>query len=383
MASLERSVPTGRRKLPMRAAVRDKSSVRRRRSSTSLNEMEPKPHRKVFKRQATPEMERLEKGKSENISMLDVMFNSANSRGCVAGEDDDLVSEATSGLIETDVSDAEDFSDSSSKPQHKSSGMDVDEYMARREMSPLQERMNAITVIPGAFYCFLMLLSGEWLKQSLVDETMQVAVDSDGMAMEGTRCLSSAWFPHLHALPPLPVVAAAFGIMCHAPFSFIYHWSYAHRLPTGIARTKHWSRRMDQAMIHFCSASMAYATSGRVDFFFANLLFNADCMYRQFEKQVHPRRNQMRIAVSVVAYTVPILRRGDWELFGTLWAILGVTGFFFLLYPIGGWSHCAFHLGLALLPPLLMNAAIDLPASQEQLTVAAQCAALARHSIDA
>ena len=32
---------------------------------------------------------------------------------------------------------------------------DVHKYMAKREMTPLQERFNAVTVMPGAFYCFL------------------------------------------------------------------------------------------------------------------------------------------------------------------------------------------------------------------------------------
>lgn len=350
-----------------------KSSIRRRRSSSSLDETPTSPHRQALKRQTTPEMEMIEKGRAaENISMFDVVFPSSSSQVFLVDEDDDdLASRETSGLVDTDVSVGEESSTNSSK--------DVDEYMARREMTPLQERMNAITVIPGAFYCFLLLLSGAWLDPALVDETMQ----NDNMAtMDDSKCLSSGWLPHLHALPPLPVIAAAFGIVCHAPFSFIYHWSYAHRLPAGIARTNHWSRRMDQAMIHFCSASMAYATSGRLDFLFANLLFNADCMYRQFKKQVRPRRNQIRIAISVVAYTIPILRRGDWELFGTLWVIFAASFALFLLYPIGGWSHCAFHLTIALVPPLLMDAAIDLPASQEQLQVAAQCAALAKQAID-
>ena len=378
MASLEQTARSGHR--PLLSASDDKCSIRRRRSSSSLNEAGPSPHRQVLQRQITPEMEMIEKGgKAENISMFDVVFPSSSSHIFLVVEDDDISYDESSGRIETDVSFFEDYSDSSERPRSQSPSMnDVDEYMARREMTPLQERMNAITVIPGAFYCFLFLLSGSWLKQSLVDDIMEATMDSNELATYESRCLSSSWLPHLHALPPLPVIAAAFGIICHAPFSFVYHWSYAHRLPAGFARTNHWSRRLDQAMIHFCSASMAYATSGRLDFFFANLLFNADCMYRQFQTKIRPRRNQMRIAISVVAYTIPILRRGEWELFGQLWAIFTFGFALFLLYPIGGWSHSAFHLVIALVPPLLMNAAIDLPASQEQLTLAAQCAALAR-----
>lgn len=321
------------------------------------NDTSAMPQRSVLHRQSTPEMEMIEKGSEENVSIFDVLVPSAR--------ESSLSFEERSGLLD---SDSDVFDDAES---------DVDKYMARREMTPLQERMNAITVIPGAFYCFLFLLSGAWLDKARIDEI----IDSNDLTVNESMCLSSSWFPHLHALPPLPVVAASFGIICHAPFSFIYHWSYAHRL-SRYARTNHWSRRMDQAMIHFCSASMSYATSGRLDFFFANLLFNADCFYRQFEKQVRPKRNQIRIAISVIAYTIPILRRGDWELFAQLWAILSISFILFAFYPIGGWSHSVFHLVMVFVPPLLMDAAIDLPASQVQLKLAAQCAAMAKQTME-
>ena len=249
-------------------------------------------------------------------------------------------------------------------------------------MTPLQERMNAITVMPGAFYCFLFLLSGSWLKQSLEDEVQEDLLNGSEIPIHESGCISSSWFPHLHAMPPLPVVAGAFGIILHAPFSFLYHWHYAHRLPPGLPRTTHWSRRMDQVMIHACSASMAYATSGRWDFFMANLLYNLDCIYRQLQHRVRPKRNQVRILISMVAYTIPILRRGDIALYGQVWALFGLGCWMFAAYPFGGWSHSAFHVVLAFVPPLLMTSAIDLPASQNQLRLAAQCAAIAKQSLD-
>lgn len=378
MASLDKAVPVGRRKLP--TASDDESNLTRRRSSASLiDETAPMPRRSALQRQSTPELEMLEKGRRNNMSIFDVVFPTSRSQVFLQSVEGEPPSEDATALLDTDVSEDEQ-SPTSGSQQHKRKSspgiMEVDKYMARREMTPLQERMNAITVIPGAFYCFLFLLSGAWLNKSLIDE----AVETNDLPLDDSQCLSNVWLPHLHAIPPLPVIAGAFGIICHAPFSFIYHWSYAHRLPAGFARTNHWSRRMDQAMIHFCSASMAYATSGRLDFFFANLLFNADCFYRQFQKQVHPRRNQIRIAISVVAYTIPIFRRGDFELFAQLWVILSISFILFGLYPIGGWSHSVFHLVASFLPPLLMDAALDLPASQEQLKFAAQCAALARQS---
>jgi hypothetical protein len=272
--------------------------------------------------------------------------------------------------------------------------MDVDKYMASREMTPFQERMNAVTVMPGAFYCIMFLLSGMWLKPSFIQEYEQelltintnngVTTPTDTAAeslFDDSQCLSLGYMPHLHALPPLPLVAAALGIIFHAPFSFIYHWKFAHRLPSGLPRTTHWSRRMDQVMIHVCSGCMAYATSGRIDFFLVNAIFNIDCIYRQFMEKVYPRRNQIRIFISIVAYTIPWLRRGDFTLFAKVWFLFGISGWLFSQYPIGGWSHSAFHIVMAFVPPLLMTAAVELPASQSQLKVAAQCALLAKESL--
>jgi len=269
------------------------------------------------------------------------------------------------------------------KTNEKSKELDVEKYMASREMTPFQERMNAVTVMPGAFYCIMFLLSGAWLSEYFVEEHgYELPNTNNGAAVfDGSQCLSLSWMPHFHALPPLPLVAAALGIILHAPFSFIYHWKYAHRLPAGLPRTTHWSRRMDQAMIHFCSGCMAYATSGRWDFFVANALFNADCIYRQFMQRVRPRRNQVRIFISVVAYTIPLLRRGDLMLFSKIWFLFTISGWLFSQYPIGGWSHSVFHIVMAFVPPLLMTAAVELPASQEQLKVAAQCAVMAKESL--
>jgi hypothetical protein len=327
----------------------------------------------MLERQSTPEMEAIENG-MRNLSVFDALFKV----GRVSAKN-----EASAGVksnaMETDNLRPLEGEDHESWRGELVSDSEVHRYMARREMTPFQERLNAITVIPGAFYCLLYLLSGAWLDPAAVEDaskSMDFALPIDN------RCVNNSWLPHLHALPPLPVIAAAVGIICHAPFSFIYHWSYAHRLPAGFARTNHWSRRWDQAMIHFCSAFMAYATSGQLDFFFANVLFNADCFYRQFRPKVRPRRNQIRIAVAAVAYTIPILRRGDLELFAKLWGILSLGFVLFGLYPIGGWSHAAFHLVLCFVPPLLIDAALDLPASQGQLSIAAQCAAMAKVAMD-
>lgn len=87
--------------------------------------------------------------------------------------------------------------------------------------------------------------------------------------------------------------------------------------------------------------------------------------------------NKIRILMSIIAYTIPILRRGDVMLFLELWVIFSVCGWLFAKYPIGGWSHSAFHIVIALAPPLLMKVACHLIASEEQIKIAARCAVIA------
>ena len=320
--------------------------------------------RTQLQRVTTPEMETIEKGQQENVHE-------------VADDEDD-----PSSAFDDSLSTAEDavFTGGEKLPvkdKHpegvKSNGLDINKYMAKREMSPLQEQANALTVVPNFFFCFYFLLSGSWLDPAVVDTTR------DEMFLQNTEkdwtdCISSSWFPNLHALPPLPILAAAIGIIFHAPCSFVYHWTYAQSLPPGLARATHWSRRLDNVMIHFISIMMSYATSGSFDYFMVNLLFNLDCMYRQFDRQVRPKRNQIRIGISMMAYLIPFLKRGEFFMFAKLFLVIGTASWFFVAYPVGGWSHTIFHLVIALVPPMILAEAMNLPASQDQIRLAAQCA---------
>jgi len=91
--------------------------------------------------------------------------------------------------------------------------------------------------------------------------------------------------------------------------------------------------------------------------------------------KVRPRHNQVRIGISILAYTIPILRRGDVLMFGKCWIIIFMSGWLFAKYPLKGWSHSAFHVVIALLPIFLMQVAVELPVSQEQISLAVHCAA--------
>lgn len=254
--------------------------------------------------------------------------------------------------------------------------LDLQQYMAKREMTATQERWNALTIIPSPIYCLYFLLAACWMDESLIVQAATTTPNFNNNIQQH-YCFQPTFWHSMPALPPWPILAVAFGIIVHAPFSFLYHWKYAHALPAGAARTTHWSRRMDQIMIHVASTCMAFGTSGNWDFFLANVLFNGDSIYRQLQTKVRPRRNKIRIGISILAYTIPILKRGDFATFFLFWVIMGISGWLFVEYPIGGWSHAAFHLVVALEPPIIMMSAMQLPSVQEQLQVAAQCAVAA------
>ena len=131
---------------------------------------------------------------------------------------------------------------------------------------------------------------------------------------------------------------------------------------------------MDQTMLHVYSALLSYAFSGRMDYFLVNAILNADCIAKLWEKQIIPVRNQTRLILSILSFTLPILEIGDYDYFGRLWGTMLAAFAVFGAYPFGGWSHTVFHLIFLNVPPMMMTYIPTLPASQEQLQFAAQCA---------
>jgi hypothetical protein len=152
---------------------------------------------------------------------------------------------------------------------------DMDDYMNRRTMTPLQERMNGFTMLVGALYGLYYCFSGVWLwDNDRVDPTI-FTVASDLKCGE-----SLSWLiKDLNAMPPLPMVFISIGLAAHAPVSFLYHWHYCTTLPPGKPRFDHWSRKLDQAFIHVASAFVSYGTSGRWDYFALNVMYNAYCAW--------------------------------------------------------------------------------------------------------
>jgi len=152
---------------------------------------------------------------------------------------------------------------------------DKDEYIKRRTMTPLQERLNGVTMLVGAFYSLYYCFSGRWLW----DNTSKLDLSALKGYGEGVvvQCGTSWLLEDLHTTPPLPVIFIALGLVTHAPISFTYHWHYCTTLPPGKDRLDHWSRKLDQAFIHVVSAFVSYGTSGRWDFFAVNVIFNSYC----------------------------------------------------------------------------------------------------------
>lgn len=285
----------------------------------------------------------------------------------------------------------------------KSKPLDVEEYAAGREMTKTQEHWNALSMVPPTIYCLVYLFTSAWINSDLLEKA-QEDYDADPLNFlpqiaEASKNNGSPWtqvmgvgndfspssvgclpWNILPALPPLTILSVIVGTTAHMPFSFLYHWNYAHKLDR-VARMNHWSRRLDQMMIHFASAAFSYATSGSFDFFVACALFNLHCMYRHaFLAHYRPRSNQLRIGIAILAYSLPILRRGDLDKFGLFWLIMGTSIWLFSKYPIGGWSHCAFHFLIGLVPVILMQVAKELPVSQPQIIFAAQCSVMSRHA---
>jgi hypothetical protein len=83
--------------------------------------------------------------------------------------------------------------------------------------------------------------------------------------------------------------------------------------------------------------------------------------------------------MSILAYTIPILH-DDFLLFSRLWCCLLVAGWFFVKYPIGGWSHAIFHLLLCGLPYFMMQVATNVATESDEMHYAAQCTVFAERS---
>ena len=252
--------------------------------------------------------------------------------------------------------------------------LDVGEYMKRRQMTQLQETYNALTMIPPPLYCLYYILARMWEFDN--DNSMFLGIiptttttkhnaeysqehwmspEEESKNLWNLANETWTWCYDSFASAPTVVLCLALAFWIHAPCSFLYHYRYA--LSHG---THHWSRRLDQSMIHVGATLCAFATSYSIDYLVANVLFCIDCVYRQFQEKVRPRRNKVRLLLSFVAYTFPLLRHGQGVTFVKLWLVFAVGFWLFGTYPIGGWSHAAFHIVMTATPVLLLPTVVEM-----------------------
>jgi hypothetical protein len=136
---------------------------------------------------------------------------------------------------------------------------------------------------------------------------------------------------------------------------------------------------MDHSAIHAASICWSYSISGgSLAFLLLNLLYNADCIRCHWEEEIKPRRNQVRILGSMLLYTSPLLFMSDddgsrFVLFCKIWSYFVVAVWCFVAYPIGGWSHAAFHIVMVAVPYLLLLMAAKMEAGGEWSIAAAVC----------
>lgn len=253
-----------------------------------------------------------------------------------------------------------------------------EEYANKRQMTLLQEKVNAITILPSALQCVHYMLSQKWFR----DETLQKAKEtlmSNKDALQDDILLSlECMSVFSYRLPPPTILAICIGVILHCPCSFLYHWKYAPAISIPSEKFKHWSRRLDHCAIHVCSALWSYSLSGgSIAYFGLNVVYNAHCIKCHLQKEIVPRRNQMRILLSMLLYTAPLLfMHSKLQIFLKVWSIFGVAVWFFAAYPVGGWSHAAFHLVMMAVPPLLLDMVADMEADGEWAMTAAQCRVL-------
>ena len=69
------------------------------------------------------------------------------------------------------------------------------------------------------------------------------------------------------------------------------------------------------------------------------------------------------------------------QLFRKVWGLFLVAIWFFAAYPVGGWSHAAFHIVMVAVPPLLLDMAAKMEAYGDWSKAAARCAILKLDSI--
>ena len=142
----------------------------------------------------------------------------------------------------------------------------------------------------------------------------------------------------------------------HAPFSIIYHVRSAYEMDTD--RLDNFWRRSDQAAIHITSTLYTIAISRSVIYSIFSLIFNGYSIKRIYAKKSDSvgTRPRIRIAISIITYTAPILWYGDKKRFNKSLQIFTLASTCFVLSPqLLGYGHSFFHLCMIELGNIILS----------------------------
>jgi hypothetical protein len=245
-----------------------------------------------------------------------------------------------------------------------------------RFMTRNQEIWNAITMLFTPLFGLYFIFSGNWITEENLVKVNESLLGNKPDFLVGVedKCISSAYFPNLHALPPWTTISVVIGFMLHSPCSIYFHLMCAFKLHTWQERLNHWSRRLDQAMIHIMGVFIVFGMSGNIRLGVIQLLFSIDSSYRLFQPGFRPRSNQIRILISIILTTLPAIMYEHYEDFTYLIVINLISTWIFVAYPFGGYSHGIFHLVIAMTNPIQLKLSTKVLSSQNAINIGATCA---------
>lgn len=247
----------------------------------------------------------------------------------------------------------------------------------RAIMNTKQEVMNALTMLPPVIYCLFYLFTSAWIVPSDI-ETVKKSFVNGNKEVVDCYPLGSGVFPKLYSWPPENLISICIGSLLCSACSFNYHLMCAFVLPPGISRIYHWSRRLDQSMIHVMSIFWCYASTCNRLYILISIAFNMDSIYRICQKKFWPKRIISRIAIAFIIHSLPIILNETLK-FNILYLLIHCTCLWlFHNYPFGKWSHTIFHLFVTTVPAMIMEASMKSERNKEPIEIAAICMLLNR-----
>ena len=201
-------------------------------------------------------------------------------------------------------------------------------------MSPLQESLNAITMLlPSA-----SLLATIQQQQQLNNNANHITIAQKLLLI---------------------------GTLAHMPVAFAYHMGVA----LGLFRNRldNTLRRMDQGIQHVVCVAFSLALSGSVAFAALNLAVNIHFIQQLASK--NDGKRWIPVAACTFLYTLPMLWRRDIENYAVAMVSIALGGSAAFIVPsinnmgmilFQGWGHCFFHCMLAIFARALGKSAAQI-----------------------